>query len=110
MEQAAAALGISPEEFMAQYGIVDFWCAEDDLPETDVIRPRTVGERGTRATWASAFQSAPCIFLDATQRCQIHAVKPLECKQTFGCDQNPMNLRPEIARQWHEVRQGEKPK
>jgi Fe-S-cluster containining protein len=55
------------------------------LAPAKLRRDRFVVAPGGRATEKYAANKGRCLFLDEAERCQIHPVKPLECRAYMGC-------------------------
>ncbi len=120
-EKAAKHMNLTMEAFINKYLVRDYWCG--DLTDKDhgdegfsgdvyVWAPRKDGQKfypgdPKTATWGSAFDHGRCVFLDENDRCKIHAVKPKECRLSFGCDskrdqasKGEPGHRQEIAKEW----------
>jgi len=100
-EKAAKLLKMEFKEFKDKYLIVDYWASGDY--DSDVLAPRKIDvERDrSRASFSYAFAKSPCIFLKK-DRCMIHDAKPYECRESFPCDENQIELREKIAEAWRE--------
>ncbi len=99
-ESAARLLGMTFEEFKREFLIVDYWIGDHD--EIDVLAPRKVEieTHRVRASWGYTFHSGRCVFLTEENRCNIHQAKPLECRETFGCDKGQGRSREDISKMW----------
>ncbi len=64
---AAAFMDLSEQDFIA------FYCQEHFEDEIYAISPATKPK------------STECVFLNAQGLCDIHAVKPYECRKVYGC-------------------------
>ncbi len=81
---AAAFMNLAEAEFVEQF------CQEHRDDNVIVLAPKQ--KPGT----------TECIFLDRDGMCQIHAVKPHECRKVFGCgpEARHRRIREIIRRQW----------
>lgn len=81
---AAAYLGISERGFVERY------CTEHVEDGIRALSPTTKRN------------SAECIFLNTKGLCDIHPVKPYECRKVFGCEGESRHrrLRAIIKRMW----------
>jgi len=92
--KVAKYLGLTLKEFLTKY-CVSGW--RDDIIINDqrynikAVAPARDGWQGKRETWGYPIRGTPCIFL-VEGRCQIHRVKPYECKMSFGCDKRTPGL------------------
>lgn len=96
-EKAAEFVGTPFGVFSRASLIEEYWC---DGPV--VWSPRKVGQTGRRATWSSAFGSGRCVFLRAEDRCGIYPVRPMECREAFGCRKTP-HTRARIVKLWEDA-------
>jgi len=83
-ERAAEHLGMTFEDFRAKYLVMledyDNW----DGVTTYSYRPRRPGvDKGV--DYEDCSDGGKCIFLDTNDRCEIHAVKPMECRISMCC-------------------------
>lgn len=98
-DKAAAHMGLPLGEFFAKYLAVDWWEADSEIPQTTfVLSPAIVGEdTGTE------FPGDPrgrCVFYQ-DERCQIHPVKPVECRERWCGDKTPGRpVHREVAEAW----------
>lgn len=76
-EKAAEYLNLTLEEFFHDYLAVDWWV---DYPNVYVLSPAVVG--ADTGTEFSGDPHGTCIFY-VDKRCQIHAVKPYECRKMW---------------------------
>lgn len=102
----AAFLGLGVEEFTRRYLTVATGGIQEDGDEAiPVLRPRRVeGDPEVFGTvfWDrdTLYHSSPCVFLEQG-RCRIHAVKPRECRDSYGCRGTATHrLRNEIEQVW----------
>jgi Fe-S-cluster containining protein len=81
---AAAYLGMPEGEFIRRY------CKENVFDDAIVISP------------AARPGKTSCIFLTRDGRCEIHDVKPHECKKVFGChgEARHRRIREMIKKAW----------
>lgn len=81
---AAGYLGLSEEEFIKKY------CTEHEDEDAIVISPTT--KPGKKS----------CIFLNRDKECDIHEVKPYECKKVYGCGPGYRHkrLRETVKKSW----------
>lgn len=84
VESAAKFMGLSKEEFIKQY------CEEHVEDGIIVISPAR--KKGKTC----------CIFLTKDKLCEIHEVKPHECKKVFACqrDSRHQRMREMIIKSW----------
>ena len=84
LEPAANYLGVSEDDFVARF------CEEHLEDDVRTFSPaRKPGK-------------PECIFLDSKGLCEIHPVKPYECRKVYGC-QGPSRhrrMREMIKKQW----------
>lgn len=100
VEKVAEYLDISLAELFKTKLGVDWWEA-DDFIDHDVflLAPATVGYEG------QMYPGNPhgrCVFLGLDDRCQIHPVKPKECRETW-CGEDPtvnIERRQQIVLDW----------
>lgn len=77
--KAAEFLGLTLREFFDKYLVVDFQTDHTGLKVSYyLLMPATVGEQGTVAGYIP--KRGRCIFLNKENRCDIHSVKPKECR------------------------------
>lgn len=96
-EAAAEFMDLPVAEFFARYLAVDWWEADSDLPETFVLSPAIAGEEA-----GTEFPGDPrgeCVFYRG-QRCQIHPVKPFECRERWCGDRDPGTTHHDAAAAW----------
>lgn len=60
--------------------MIDWWCGEEG-GDIEIICPAIIGHE---KTYAPSWPSGRCAFLDENDRCEIHALKPIEGK-TASC-------------------------
>lgn len=82
--QAAAYLNLAEQEFIAEY------CAGHESGGAIALSPAQKPGRGE------------CVFLTKDGLCQIHEVKPFECRKVFGCEaaSRHRRIREIIAEMW----------
>jgi len=98
-EKVAAYLGLSLEDLFRRRLSVDYRTATKEEPrEIYVLSPAIEGKAG------GYFPFAPfgrCTFLTVDGKCEIHAVKPIECRMASGCkDAHDEGLHADLPRQW----------
>ena len=97
-ERAAQYMDLPLDEFFAKYLAVDWWEADTEIPETTfVLSPAIVGEE-TGAEFP-AVPTGTCVFYK-DQRCQIHAVKPHECRDLWCGEPAPSTIHLDTAKAW----------
>ena len=81
---AAAFMNLTEQDFVAYY------CQEHFEDGVYAISPATKP------------RSAECIFLNAEHLCDIHPVKPYECRKVYGCEGESRHrrMREIIKRMW----------
>lgn len=120
---AAKLLGLATKDFCEKYLKVEYWAdAEGDIfvpaPKRDFSRKKVelcssdfmiqmesknYDKKGfTRVSWGhNLIQGIPCIFLTAKENCLIHASKPQECREAFGCNSvNGLEHREKLLNYW----------
>ena len=91
------------EDFFKKYLVVDYWLGKlNNIDDPKLLTPAKppATEPGTIASWSSAFGEERCIFLTENDRCMIHPVKPFECANTMGCDDNQDSVHKTVAKAW----------
>lgn len=84
-EKAAEYLGLSLEEFFRTRLSVDAWHYDADMPDIFVLSPATVDGQNAGKIYGWK-KRGRCTFLTKEGRCEIHPVKPSECKR--ACHDN----------------------
>lgn len=81
---AAKFLGVSEDDFIKKY------CAEHLSEGVPVLSPATKAGK------------SECIFLNRDKECEIHEVKPFECRKIYGCEARYRHkrLRESIRKSW----------
>lgn len=82
-EHAAEHLGLTFEAFCEQYLRVNFYVNTRTWEQTYFLQPRIVTDpsRFHTTSFGQGFMTGRCVFLDANDRCAIHAVKPRDCRE-----------------------------
>ncbi len=104
-EEAAAALGMTPDAFVRRYLVIDSITLEGERVE--VFAPLKLGRDGAPllppGSRADALYQAfrgPCIFFREAG-CQIYAARPIECRRYLCTQPEALNIsHAEIARLW----------
>ena len=117
-EKAAAFLGMAFKDFKNKYLVIDYWCRangdvevyaplkqiktreSNDPKLKDIYKSMARDNRptpGERVSWGYAFQTGRCVVLNEKNLCDIHPVKPYECRMTMGCTKDKTNLRRKIV-------------
>ena len=116
-EKVAEFLGISLKELFNNKLMVDYWLGEEDdeggghHKDIFVLSPATVdGKPGTVFLFNPNGQ---CVFYGEEGLCEIHPVKPFECREMMH-DEDNAYLHKETADSWKDNKQigellGEKP-
>lgn len=105
-ERAAEFLGMPYEEFAQKRLATDWWENDYRAPYTEILAPAPVGREGQRYP-SSLSGSLRCTFLTGEGRCQIHPVKPMECRYSGHGDlQEIQTLRIRIVKAWHRLQEG----
>ena len=96
-EKAAKLMGMKFKDFFDKYLGVDWW--EESPKPIFLLAPATMV-----MTAGAEYPGNPegaCVFLK-NDRCQIHAAKPRECRETFHntSDTRSMAMRIDIVRKW----------
>lgn len=99
-EEAAKLLGVPFEEFSKrliknymydEYDDVKFWIPRKVGPEfnpsAELLSDRASNTKGR------------CTFLTEDNRCEIHAAKPMECREALLCNPTP-DIRRDIVKMW----------
>ena len=121
IEGAASIKGMSVVDFCREYLIREYWAGEDDIevpaPRRDFVRggdqdfskelfdqeSKRNGKGFVFASWGhNLISGVPCVFLNGKGRCEIHASKPRECRETFGCRSGLGVDRPDLLPYWKE--------
>jgi len=81
---AASFLNLSEQEFIAKF------CSEHLEDDVLAISP------------AQKPKSTECVFLNSKKECDIHEVKPYECRKVYGCEgiTRHRKIREIIKRRW----------
>ena len=84
LSTAAAFLNVTEDEFVKRF------CVWHDEGGRSILAPAT-------KPW-----STECVFLNRQGLCDIHVVKPYECRKVFGCKgpSRHRRIREIIARMW----------
>lgn len=93
-ERAAEFMNLPLEEFFRRYLAVDWWVAE---PNIFLLSPAIAGEYP-----GEEFPGDPrgtCVFYKEG-RCQIHLVKPHECRERWCGDRDPGTTHQDVAAAW----------
>jgi Fe-S-cluster containining protein len=97
-ERAAEFLGVPLEEFFRQYLAVDWWEADHRIETTTfVLSPAIEGDEA-----GEEFPGDPrgtCVFYQ-DQQCQIHPVKPYECREHWCGDRASNTTHLDAAAAW----------
>lgn len=106
-EKAAESLGMSMEQFVREFLVIDSLELEAGK-KVEVFAPAKLEEDGswvsppnTKADAAYKFKPGRCIFFDGPG-CRIYQARPIECRH-YSCIHRPeQNLsRREIAQMWY---------
>jgi Fe-S-cluster containining protein len=65
---------------------VDYWINADESNTLCLSPASSVTAPGTMMSFSAAFGPQRCMFLTDDLRCEIHPVKPLECREAMPCD------------------------
>jgi Fe-S-cluster containining protein len=96
-ERAAEFMGLAPPEFFGRYLAVDWWEADDRLGQTFVLSPAIAGEE--TGTEFPGNPGGTCVFYK-DDRCQIHEVKPHECRDLWCGDRSARPIHLDTAKAW----------
>lgn len=119
VEKASKHLRMTLEDFFRKYLSVDWWFADKDpvfKKHVFVLSPAIVeNEAGKVFPYENRF--GKCVFFK-NGKCQIHAVKPFECKEVYhGTSEDEGDtLHLSVAKEWNKKQKqivdllGEKPK
>lgn len=100
VEKVAEYLGISVQELFDTKLQVDWWEEDGNHPnDVFVLSPAVVG--GTPGDMFSEDPKGTCVFYK-NGLCEIHEVKPHECRQTLGCQELDPELHPSFAYAWND--------
>jgi len=90
---AAQYKGLTEQEFVAGF------CTEHRMGDIRALSPATKSSAGKPATRP---RSTVCIFLNRNGLCDIHPVKPYECRKVYGCapDYRHKRVREIITKMW----------
>lgn len=107
VETAAAALGLSPDDFVRRYVVIDSIVVDERRVEAFV--PVKLGRDGAplirpggRTDRLYGMLRAPCIFYDG-KGCRIYAARPIECRRYICTNEPAQNLsHEEIGRMWRD--------
>ncbi len=99
---AARYKGLTEQEFVARF------CAEHLVDDVLALSPATKSSalhkslEGRPGKPATKPRSTACIFLNRDGLCDIHPVKPYECRKVYGCapDYRHKRVREIIAKMW----------
>ena len=97
-EKAAAFMEMPFQEFFAKYLMVDYWEGYGDS-DTFVLSPAIPGRNGQMC---SVDPRGRCVFFKKGL-CTIHAVKPMECRDSLPHDTDSMrddDLHERVADLW----------
>ena len=123
IEGAASIKGMSVVDFCREYLIREYWAGKGGndqsvvvpAPRRDFVRGRVAGmtkefldreaERNGKgfvfASWGhNLIAGVPCVFLNGQGLCEIHASKPRECREVFGCQSNDDWERTKLLPYW----------
>lgn len=94
-ERAAEFMGVTLAEFFRQYLAVDWWTGDPDI---FLLSPAVAdAETGTEFP---ADPTGTCVFYQ-DGRCQIHPVKPHECRETWcGETEHSSTIHRDTAAAW----------
>lgn len=104
IEKAADYLRMSVKDFFAKYVSVDWWFADEDKNFENhvfVLSPAiTKKEAGKVFPYHDRF--GECVFFK-NGKCQIHAVKPFECKEVYHgtTETEGAELHLGVAKEWN---------
>jgi Fe-S-cluster containining protein len=96
-EKAAEFTGMSLPEFFRAYLAVDWWEGEGGEPDTFLLSPALEGEPP-----GAEFPGNPrgrCVFYQ-DDRCRIHPVKPMECRERWCGDKEGPSVHEDVAMAW----------
>ena len=93
-ERAAEFMGLPLEEFFRDYLTVDWW---DGDPDIFLLSPAIAGEE--TGTEFPGDPRGECVFYQEG-RCQIHPVKPHECRETW-CGAGSGTIHRDTAAAWN---------
>src|SRR3990167_9641841 len=67
--------------------------------------PTRIGFNNTTEGWGYPLSGGDCIFLTSKELCQIHEVKPTECRESFGCKPSGIEneVRDSVLKIWWEA-------
>ena len=82
-EKVAAFMKMPFQEFFTKYLMVDYWEGYGD-PDAFVLSPAIPDRNGRMC---SVDPRGRCVFFKEGL-CSIHAVKPMECRDSLPCDTN----------------------
>jgi Fe-S-cluster containining protein len=96
-ERVADYLGVDLQELFDTRLVVDYWVGDGLDGDTYVLSPGIVG-REPGAVLPFDPRGA-CVFYK-NGLCEIHPVKPHECRETMACQPGNENLHQETAMAW----------
>jgi len=102
VQQVASFLGLSEKELYEKYLRISYWNSDHAIAQDVFVpSPAVVGNAGAMIP---RIPNGACVFFKEG-RCEIHAVKPCECKQYMHTDTESnvfYERRKHIALQWIE--------
>lgn len=93
-EEVAKHLNLSLKELFDTYLGVDWWESADNI---FVLAPAIVGEQ-TGAEYPGD-PNGKCVFFNDEERCNIHLVKPFECRE-LTCTGSSIKRHKNVANSW----------
>ena len=107
MEKAAALSGMTPDEFVRRFVVID--SVEVDGQRVEVFVPVKLGvdglplaRPGTRVDRLYTLFRSPCVFYDG-HGCRIYWARPVECRKYICTNEPSENLSMEaLGRMWLE--------
>lgn len=103
VEQAAASLEMSPDDFVRTYLVIDH--IEVDGARVEVFVPAKLGRDNvplippaTRTDRLYQMLRSPCIFFNG-DGCRIYTARPIECR-SYDCTRDDTITHEAIARMW----------
>jgi Fe-S-cluster containining protein len=111
MEKAAEWMKLPVEEFVSRYLVLNSIQLTDlpGRPTVEAFVPTKVDEKGQplegagrRSSRVYQYMKGPCVFYK-DRRCEIHPVRPMECRAYFCEQDEKLNLSHEqIGKLWYE--------
>lgn len=93
-EVAASFMGMTLPEFFRAYLAVDWW---EDTPNIFLLSPAIAG--GETGAEFPGDPRGSCVFYK-DERCQIHPVKPRECREMWCGDRTGPSIHGDVAAAW----------